>query len=97
MFGKKTGRGQEATEQADARLLEDRVYALERDMKSIRVEWETMYDQFRRLLAKLSKREQRAAQDAPGATNGDSAGSLPQTMNPLARRLLDAPDVRPRS
>jgi len=89
IFGRKTGRDEEPTGLRNAlQALEDRVYALERDQKGVRTEWESQYDSFRRLLAKLNKRVQR--EENPKA---DSSGGLPQVMNPLARSLLDAAHV----
>ena len=66
--------------------------ALERRQKAIEVEWDEMFDRFRRLLMKLSKRSQRETEDfpkepasevAPGRTNG--GGSIPTAG--LARRF----------
>lgn len=84
---RKTEPGQDGTSSHDAlRALEDRLYDVERELKGIRTEWESQYDSFRRLLAKLSKREQRAKEPEPeSATQGGY-----EIVNPLARRLLDA-------
>ena len=62
--------------------VEDRLAALERDTKGLEVEWESVYDNVRRALAKISKRNERAAQvaespDVPDhADGGGAAGEL---------------------
>jgi hypothetical protein len=71
--------------------LESRVRTLEASLKAVDAEWTEMYDKFRRLHMRLSKRDQReqpAPQVAPGQTNGDPVGPLPASMNPLALNLI---------
>lgn len=51
--------------------LEDKVRGLESDMKALDAEWSSVYDQVRRTLAKIAKRDQRdgeKAQEPPGST-----------------------------
>jgi len=71
--------------------LESRVRTLEANIKALDSEWTEMYDKFRRLHMRLSKRDQREGstpQEPAGATNGAGAGVPPHTMNPLALKLL---------
>jgi len=62
--------------------LTQRVETLERRFKEVDAEWSMWYDKFRRLLATISKRAQRA-EDAAEPTNEPEP-----EVNPLARRLL---------
>jgi hypothetical protein len=82
MFGRATKR---------ERGLDERVEVLERRMKAIEVEWEEWYDKFRRVLMRISKRNERAQEPAE-PTNGDAlgvqAGHSPRITNPMARRLM---------
>lgn len=82
MLGRKTGQEQ-VTDRIVA--LERQVAELQRQMKGLDLEWSDTYEKFRRLLARLSKREQRAQDDA-----GDTNGSEPRVQAPsaLAARLL---------
>lgn len=65
--------------------LEARVAALERRWETIDHEWTEWYDKFRRLHARLAKRQQRAlAEDVPESTNGH-----PTITNPAALALLN--------
>lgn len=67
--------------------LVERVTALEKSFRGLDAEWSEMYDKFRRLHMRLSKRDQRA-QDGPEQPNGDP-GHLPlEQMSLAARRLL---------
>jgi hypothetical protein len=71
--------------------LEDKVHALERDMKGLTHDWDDYADRFRRLLAKIAKRSK--VDEAPessqtGERPTGKAGPLPESMNPLAARLL---------
>lgn len=60
--------------------LERQVLELEKRVKEIDVEWSMWFDKFRRLLATISKRAQRA-EEAP------ERHDQPEE-NPLARRLM---------
>lgn len=48
-----------ATRPATNPTLEDRVAAIEKQLKAIDVEWSEWYDKYRRLLARISKRVER--------------------------------------
>lgn len=50
--------------------LTERVRELESEMKSMQLEWEEMYDKFRRLLARISKRQE-AVERAEAAVERD--------------------------
>lgn len=65
-----------------------RVEKLERKVKELEIEWEGWYDKYRRLYARLSKREERAhaAPDEPVETA--RGGGSPHITNPAALRLL---------
>jgi hypothetical protein len=69
-----------------------RLERLERQMRDMRVDWDTTYDKFRVLLMRLTRREQRAAEtpeDAPGRTISPTPDNgSPHTSNPLAQELL---------
>lgn len=60
---------------------------LKRDMKQIDEEWSTVYDKYRTLLARLTKR----AKDAKRGDDGenDHPPETP-TYNPVALRLLES-------
>jgi hypothetical protein len=64
--------------------LDLRVATLEAKVRTVDVEWTEMYDKFRRLHMRLSKRDQRD-EDAPGSPNGDPGG---QEIGLGAQRLL---------
>jgi uncharacterized coiled-coil protein SlyX len=54
------------------RDLEDRSAEQEREIKQLELEWSSVYDNVRRLFAKIAKRDQRATEpheDGAGATN----------------------------
>jgi uncharacterized coiled-coil protein SlyX len=61
------------------RDLEDRSAEQEREIKQLELEWSSVYDNVRRLFAKIAKRDQRATgpqEDGAGATiEGGQAGS----------------------
>jgi hypothetical protein len=42
-----------------------------RDMEELKLEWLSVYDKFRTLLARWTKRDKKAADDPSGPTNGD--------------------------
>jgi len=56
--------------------------------QEIEYEWAKWFDKFRSLYARLLKREQKSAQDAPGDTNGEPDASK------QPRRQLDFPHSR---
>lgn len=65
-----------------------RLEVVEKRLKALDVEWDEWYDKYRRLYARLAKRvahDEKAAEDAPGSTNGKAP--FPP-LNPLAARLL---------
>lgn len=77
-----------------ADLLE-RMDRQERIVKDLRLEWDEMYDKFRLLMARLTKRDRQAertepetAQDAPGRANGGRrvVGDLPLFPSPPGPR-----------
>jgi hypothetical protein len=49
--------------------LEDEQARLRRAVEALDLEWSDTYDKVRSVLAKLSKRDERARQDPPGSTN----------------------------
>lgn len=62
--------------------LESQIKELDRVVATVDTEWSDWFDKFRRLYARLAKREQRAAEleqsaeNPPEDTNGDRAGVL---------------------
>lgn len=64
--------------------LVERVEALERDNKRIRLEWEDTYESMRNLVAKLNKREKRALQEET-VESPAVVGAVPQTRDELRR------------
>lgn len=71
--------------------LESRCRTLEASIKALDAEWTEMYDKFRRLHMRLSKRDQRdngASQVAPESTNDWRPDRGQPLLNPLAQRLL---------
>lgn len=64
-----------------------RLDRLEGRVKEIEVEWNGWYDKYRRLYARLAKREQRAV-DEPDAPSEARSGNGQGVSNPLAQRLL---------
>lgn len=74
--------------------LAERLDRHERIVKELRLEWDEMYDKFRLLMARLSKRIRDAAkledepQDAPGRANGPRrmVGDLPEFPEPPGPR-----------
>lgn len=75
--------------------LEDEVRRLQTAQKAIEVEWESVYDNVRRAMAKISKRAERAhAEDAGSA----ESSSEPMTAAPMAAGLtLDPMSARIRA
>ncbi len=66
-----------------------RLEALERKIKALELEWDEMYDQFRRLYAKLSKRVERAKNDDHDSDREEEAPPPgARVTNPLALQLL---------
>ena len=57
-----------------------RIDTLEKRLETIEYEWTDWYDKFRRLHARLAKREQRG-EDKPQETNGDAAGVDPSQLS----------------
>lgn len=51
------------------RAVEDKTDELEREVKQLELEWSSVYDNVRRLFAKIAKRDQRASE-----THEDGAG-----------------------
>lgn len=70
-----------------ARLEED-LAATKRRMKEIEVEWDGWYDKYRRLYARLSKREERAHETPDSPVEPRSPATPGQITNPAAMRLL---------
>ena len=74
-----------------------RLETLERKQKALELDWEEMFERFRRLLARLSKRasdDERRASEAISESVRVPAGKSVQRdgiVNPLARRLLHGP------
>lgn len=75
--------------------LEERQDRVERQMRDLRADWDSTFEKFAKLNARLAKRAKRemdaaeaekTAEDAPESTNGDHSRV---TDNPLAARLLD--------
>ncbi len=66
--------------------LEDKVAALERTVESLDLEWTNVYDKVRTTLAKIAKREQRAAQDDSGSHEPAAEGSSGLDMSERIRR-----------
>lgn len=57
--------------------LEDRVRDLEQSNRALELEWETMYDKFRRVLATISKRAQREEErEAAAPKTADSVTAV---------------------
>lgn len=57
------------------RELQDRIMLLERQLKQLTLEWDEMYDKFRRLLARISKRH-----DA--LETAEKGGRIPDSTDP---------------
>lgn len=66
--------------------IREELAVLRREWREMQIEWLSMYDQFRSLYGRISRRQQREAQDA------DPAGK-PQPINPAAARLLGLPQT----
>lgn len=74
------------------RALEERIASLESKLERIDYEWSDWYDKFRRLHARIARRQQReetATAEVP--TNGADLGDPNDTpvTNPMALRLLN--------
>lgn len=73
--------------------LEDEVRRLQSAQKAIEVEWESVYDNVRRAMAKISKRAERQSQDDAGSAESGSepttaAGSVAGlTLDPMSARI----------
>jgi len=91
MFGKdrKTTETPQLDQLAD---IERRLEALERRWKEVDVEWSGWFDKYRRLYARIAKREQREAEtpedDPQGTFFPRPGGRPPLQMNPIAQRML---------
>jgi hypothetical protein len=68
------------------RSAEERLDALEREMKAIQLEWSNVYDKVRTTLAKLAKREERAAKEEP-EPNVISGSQTPTSLTPRAQEV----------
>jgi hypothetical protein len=68
--------------------LAPRVEALERRLKAVELEWDEMYDQFRRLYAKLSKRISDAQRHDDGNGRGEIAPPPPDALREAAARAF---------
>lgn len=67
---------------------EDRLVAVEKRLEAVEIEWSEWFDKYRRLYARLAKRqeaEERAGDAPPVPRNGPSPS---RTMNPLAAALM---------
>lgn len=67
----------------DQTVLTARMEHLEQKWKAVDAEWSMVYDKYRTLLMRLSKRD-KAAEVEPEPTNGEGG----RVVNPLAARLL---------
>jgi len=69
--------------------VEERLDALERIMKALELEWSNVYDKVRTTLAKLAKREERAATPVPPAdgTPLEVAGAVPTSLTDRGREI----------
>jgi len=76
------------TKRVQNRDLEERIERLERTVKGLEVEWNGWFDQYRRLYARLAKREQRAA-DEPDSPQESRSPNGRGSTNPLAARLMN--------
>lgn len=70
--------------------VEDRLREVETAQKQIEVEWETTYDNVRRALAKISKRDQRANEEAPPDERGVGAAPALSAIEQMNQRIRDA-------
>jgi len=90
MFGK-TKQGPDQSVELRLSELERSIESLERRWKKVDVEWSEWFDKYRRLYARISKRQQRdekTSEDAPQGTIFPRAGGNGSTDNPLAQRIL---------
>ena len=68
------------SETEQLRALGDRIAAIERELRTVGVEWSEWYDKFRLLYARIAKRVEReeklqkGPQETPPDTNGDLPG-----------------------
>lgn len=79
----------------DLRTVSSQLDKLEREVKSLRLEWEESYDKLHHLMARITKRqkaaqtEQETLQDASQSTNGREAGGpLPPAPAGMHNRLM---------
>lgn len=86
----KTKKGPDGAIETRLLALEHRFEAIERKMEGVDMEWSEWFDKFRRLYARLSKRQQREdrAQEQNSEPEGVGAG-VPRITNPAALALLN--------
>ena len=68
--------------------LEARCQCLERDGKSLRLEWEELYDKVRHQMSRISRRvsaEQPSSEESPPSPN--TADGVPQ-LDPISRSIM---------
>lgn len=78
------------------RELNERVDQLAKDMKAIDLDWSSVYDKFRSIVARMAKRAEReraasleAAESQEGSSSGPTAGQAPEA------ELPSSPFMRP--
>jgi len=69
--------------------IEERLDDLERSIKALELEWSNVYDKVRTTLAKLAKREERAATPVPALDGApmEIAGAVPTSLTDRGREI----------
>lgn len=90
IFGKRPGPDRDKTAgNPGGDALEERIALLERKLEKIDYEWSDWYDKFRRLHARIARRQQRDDEtETPESQSTGGAGFPTTTSNPMALRLL---------
>jgi hypothetical protein len=70
----------------DSKLLE-RLETLERDMRNLRLDWETTYEKIRTLMARLAKRAESLDNRAERETTGEEQISPEAAISPTFSKL----------
>ncbi len=65
--------------------LSDKVDSLSRQVKMLELEWESTYNKIRSILARLNKRDDRAAEVIPSPQRGDGDGNSSEPGDDIDR------------
>jgi phage shock protein A len=77
--------------------LEDKIRQLETSQKMLEVEWESVYDNVRRAMAKISKRAEREQQSEPAAGSAENPSEMTNPAATVAGLTLDPMSARIRA